>query len=149
MKLTSLDFQDTRYHLRASIAVGPLKCTGLFEMRLAHEQKERQAKGNSNEHRPDDGRPKLFHVETTALSENERDKNEGRCDNIKTEEAADPIGEQFMNEQRNVKPVIHHPRNELRVGQHRTYNAEDKVSDSHVHRPRASEPGGPSAEHRR
>jgi hypothetical protein len=103
----------------ASASGRPLKRTcGLFEMRLAHEQKERQAKGNLDEQRPDHGRPKLFHVQTKTLSQNEGDKNEGRYDNIQTEEAADSIGEQFMNEQPCVKTVSQHPRNELRIGQH-------------------------------
>src|SRR5262245_28117490 len=64
---------------------------------------------------------------SSPLDEDEHPKHRRRDDHVPAEQSGDPVGEQLVEEEAKVKAVLDEERNELRVWERRSQDAEGDV----------------------
>src|SRR6516225_294227 len=107
-----------------------------IQRRLPQKKKQRQSKRYADDQCSNRRQPQKPHSQTSAFALNKPEQHDCRNYYIHRKKRADPIGEQFATEQRNIQTVLQQPRNKLRIRkkQNRAHNKPNRsVALSYVH----------------
>jgi uncharacterized protein involved in exopolysaccharide biosynthesis len=105
----------------------------MVESRLAHVDEQRQSKRNADHQVSRNWSPEVLHPGSVSLNVHKHQKNDGRDENVHTEEATDPIGEKLLEKQPEIQTVFAEKGDKLGVRKNRAHDAKAEVHSFRFH----------------
>jgi hypothetical protein len=102
-----------------SFAVTLRDCVSI-ELELPKVKEKRQAACDTNQQRPNDGQPEKLHFHSTTFGKNKNHQHDCGHNHVPSEEPADAVREQIMDEEREIQAMLAEPGQKLAVGQERS-----------------------------